>query len=197
MHIPFQYQVSEYDCVPTALMNAVSYLFERNEIPPMVIRHIYLYSLDTVGREARLGSAGTSRHAIRLLSHWLNCYKLKKFSVATEFLEQEDVLLEPGSRIFNCLEEGGVALCNILLDKRQEHYLTLLRVEDGWVYCFDPYFRKSLRGLRGRVCILKNEDGRSPNLKIETEWLAREDEDRRFCLGPVQKRECLLLWRTI
>ena len=45
MYIPLHYQVSEYDCVPTAFINAISYLFERNEIPPMVIRHIYLYSL--------------------------------------------------------------------------------------------------------------------------------------------------------
>lgn len=196
MHVPFQYQISEYDCVPTALINAVSYLFERNEIPPMVIRHIYLYSLDTVGRQTRLGIAGTSRHAIRLLSHWLNCYKIKNFSVATEFLEESEVHLNPGSRIHDCLEEGGVALCNILLGKSQEHYLMLMKIEDGWVYCFDPYFRISLRGLRDRVCILPSEHNHSPNLRIRSEWLAREEEDKRFCLGPVRKREGLLIWRT-
>jgi hypothetical protein len=198
MHVPLQYQVSEYDCVPITLINAVSYLFERHEIPPMVIRHIYLYSLDTVGRETRLGIAGTSRHAIRLLSHWLNAYKTKKFSVATEFLEEEAVHLKPGNRILPCLEEGGVALCNILLSKRQEHYLLLIKAqEDNWVYCFDPYFRKSLRGLRDRVCILSDENRHAPNLRIRIEWLDRDNDDGRFCFGPIPKRECLLMWRTI
>ena len=100
MYIPLQYQVSEYDCVPTSFINAVSYLFERNEIPPMVIRHIYMYSLDSVGRDARLGSAGTSKHAVRLLGSWLNSYKFRKFSVNTQFLEKEEVNFRKTNRNF-------------------------------------------------------------------------------------------------
>ena len=196
MHVPFQYQVSEYDCVPTTLINAVSYLFERNEIPPMVIRHIYLYSLDTVGRKTRLGIAGTSRHAIRLLGYWLNAYKTRKFSVATEFFDEDEVHLNQGSKILACLEDGGVALCNIFLGKHQEHFLMLVKVEKDWVYCFDPYFRKNLRGLRNRVCLLKDENDHTPNLKIRLEWMDQKDEAKRFCFGPIPKRECLLMWRT-
>ena len=196
MYTPLQYQVSEYDCVPAAFINAVSYLFERIEIPPMVIQHIYMYSLDTVARGARFGRSGTSTYAVRLLGNWLNSYKLKKFAVTTEFLEGEEVQLHQGSRIFACLEEGGVALCNILLGGWQEHYLMLIKVEDGWMHCFDPYLRKSIRGMRNRVRILETSDNRSPNLKIRVEWMAQEDESLRFCLGPTQMRECLLIWRT-
>ena len=196
MYSPLQYQISEYDCVPTAFINAVSYLFERNEIPPMVIRHIYLYSLDTVGRKARQGSAGTSTYAVRLLGNWLNSYKLKNFSVTTEFLEGSEVHLKQGNRILPCLEEGGVALCNILLSRRQEHYLMLIKIEDSWVYCFDPYFRIMLHGLRKNVCLMDNTDNRSPNLKIKIEWLEQDGDKTRFCLGPTQMRECLLIWRT-
>lgn len=196
MYTPLHYQVSEYDCVPTAFINAISYLFERNEIPPMVIHHIYMYCLDTVGRNARLGRSGTSRYAVHLLGYWLSSYKFKKFAVTTEFLEGEEVQLHQGGRIFTCLEEGGVALCNILLGGWQEHYLMLIKEEDGWVYCFDPYFRKSVRGMRNRVKIMETKDNRSPNLKIRVEWMAQEEEGVRFCLGPTQMRECLLMWRT-
>jgi hypothetical protein len=195
MYVPLHYQVSEYDCVPTAFINAVSYLFERQEIPPMVIRHIYLYTLDTVGRGARLGSRSTSRHAIRLLGHWLASYKFRKFSVVTDFLLREKVHLHPGNSIFFCLEQGGIALCNISLGGREEHYLMLMKVEDGWVHCFDPYLRTSIRGLRKDVRMLKNGHGRSANLKIRVEWMDRE-ESLRFCLGPAPLRECLLIWRT-
>jgi len=196
MYIPLQYQVSEFDCVPKAFMNAITYLFERNEIPPMVIRHIHLYSLDTVGREARLGSAGTSRYAVRLLGNWLNSYKFKKFSVSTEYLEGEEVHVDTGNKLFACLNEGGVVLCNFFLGLRQEHYIMLMMVENGWVCCFDSYFRKSLRGLRNKVQILKHDDPRAPNLKIRIDWMTQEDETLRFCLGPIEKRECLLIWRN-
>jgi hypothetical protein len=194
MFIPLHYQVSEYDCVPTAFINAVSYLFERNEIPPMVISHIYLYCLDTVGKNARFGIGGTSKYAVRLLGNWLSSYKMKKFSVTTEFLEKDDVHLRKNSRIFSCLEEGGIALCNILLGKNEPHYLMIIRIEDDWIYCFDPYKRVSLRGMKNRVSVLPSPDGRSPNLKIRAQWMDQEII-KRFCLGPVSMRECLLMWK--
>lgn len=195
MHIPLHYQVSEYDCVPTAFINAMNYLFERHEIPPMVIHHIYLYSLDTVGRNARFGVGGTSKYAVKLLGNWLNSYKMNKFSVTTEFLEKDTVHLGRKSNIFACLDDGGIALCNTLLTKGQQHYLMIVRIADGWVYCFDSYKRVSLRGMKNNVSILPYGEGRSPNLKIRTQWLDQLEE-KRFCLGPDSIRECLLIWRN-
>ena len=194
MYIPLHYQVSEYDCVPTAFINAINYLFERHEIPPMVISHIYLYSLDTVGRDARFGVGGTSKYAVRLLGNWLSSYKIKNFSVTTEFLEGDQVHLRKENRIYACLEEGGIALCNTLFSKSEPHYLMIIRIEDDWIYCFDSYRRVSLRGMKNRVAILPYEEGRTPNLKIRTQWMDQESS-KRFCLGPVSIRECLLIWR--
>ena len=42
MKNPLRYQVSEYDCGPTSLLNAVSFLFEREEIQPEILRNIML-----------------------------------------------------------------------------------------------------------------------------------------------------------
>lgn len=194
MYTPLHYQVSEYDCVPTALVNAVSYLFKRKEIPPMVIRHIYLYCLDTVGRDARFGIGGTSKYAARLVGNWLESYKIKQFSVRTQFLEKESVRLDGNGPIRSCLDEGGVVLCNILLTQREEHYIMITRIADDWVYVFDSYRRTAVRGMKGHVSILESRDGRSPNLKIRLSWLDQED-CRRFCLGPVPFREALLVRR--
>ena len=194
MHVPLHYQVSEYDCVPTAFINALTYLFERHEIPPMVISHIYLYSLDTVGRNSLFGVGGTSKHAVRLLGNWLNSYKMKKFSVYTEFLEKHEVSLIDGSRVHTCLQEGGVVLCNMLLTPKEEHYLMFIGVDDQWVYCFDSYRRISIRGMKDKVYILPCEDGRSANLKIKKSWLDQE-ATKRFTYGPVHIRECLLIRR--
>jgi hypothetical protein len=195
MYSPFHYQISEYDCVPTAITNAISYLFQRKEIPPMVIRHIYLYCLDTVGRDSRFGVGGTSKYAVRLVGNWLNSYRIKAFSVATQFLEKEQVSLEPGGQIETCLSEGGVVLCNILLTPRDEHYLMVTAMDEEWIYCFDSYRRQSLRGMKGMARVINDGDGRSANLKIRRDW-AEQDQVMRFCLGPMPMRETLLIWRT-
>nr|WP_321400378.1 hypothetical protein [uncultured Desulfobacter sp.] len=195
MYSPFHYQISEYDCVPTAITNAISFLFQRKEIPPMVIRHIFLYCLDTVGRDSRFGLGGTSKYAVRLVGNWLNSYRIKAFSVATQFLDKEDVSLEPGGRIESCLSEGGVVLCNILLTPRDEHYLMIIAMDDEWIYCFDSYRRQSIRGMKGVARVIDGGDGRSANLKIRRAWAA-QDEVKRFCLGPMTMRESLLVWRT-
>ena len=43
MNNPLHYQLPEYDCGPTSMLNAVSYLFRREEIPPEIIRSITLH----------------------------------------------------------------------------------------------------------------------------------------------------------
>lgn len=194
MLTPLQYQVSEYDCVPTALINAVSYLFHRKEIPPMVIRHIYLYCLDTVGRNARFGIGGTSKYAVRLVGNWLNSYRMKSFAVSTEFIEKEAVEINTKSKIVQCLDQDGVALCNMLLTKKEEHYLMITGIDDHWVYCFDSYCRTSVRGMKKNVEVLYSQDGRGPNLRIRQNWF-NQNLKERFCLGPLNIRESLLIWR--
>ena len=48
MKIPLAYQKTEYDCGPTTMMNALSCLFDREIIPPDVVKYIMMYSLDAV-----------------------------------------------------------------------------------------------------------------------------------------------------
>ena len=195
MHVPLQYQVSEYDCVPTAFINAVGCLFERHEVPPMVVRHIYTYSLDTVGRGARLGRGGTSKPAVHLLGHWLGAYKAGRFSVTTEYLDGDRVHVGRRSPILGCLEQDGVALLNIRLSKNEEHFVTTMGVDGDWLTLWDPYCRTVLRGLKGRVQLLPSE-GRSPNLAVRLDWLDGDAPGDRFTLGPRDEREALLIWRN-
>ena len=64
MKNPLHYQISEYDCGPTSMLNAIIYLFDRDEIPPEVIRNTMLYCLDCYSKEGIPGKRGTSRAAI-------------------------------------------------------------------------------------------------------------------------------------
>lgn len=58
MKSPLRYQMSEYDCGPTTMLNGISYLFPRESISPEIIRNIMLYSLDSYGGEGIMGKAG-------------------------------------------------------------------------------------------------------------------------------------------
>lgn len=40
MKNPLRYQLSEYDCGPTSMLNALAFLFEREDIPPEAVRNI-------------------------------------------------------------------------------------------------------------------------------------------------------------
>ena len=58
MKNPLHYQLSEYDCGPTSMMNALAYLFEREEIPPEAVRNTMLYCLDCHSKEGIPGKRG-------------------------------------------------------------------------------------------------------------------------------------------
>ena len=195
MQVPLHYQVSEYDSAPTAMLNAIIHLFDRRAVPPPVVRHIYTFSLDAVGGDARVGIAGTSDYAIQLLGHWLGSYKTRKFSVSTEYLTGDQVHLGPGNRLVGCLNAGGVVICDILLSGAEEHIVLATGSDSECIYFFDSYKRTSVRGMAGNVRVLASPDGRAPNLAIRREWLDADTHQRRFCFGLRSKRQCLLMVR--
>ena len=71
MKTPLHYQISEYDCGPTTMMNAMSFLFTREQLLPEIVQHIMLYSLDAYNAKGETGRSGTSRMAMMFLSNWL------------------------------------------------------------------------------------------------------------------------------
>ena len=98
MKNPLHYQFSEYDCGPTSMQNAISFLFEREEIPPEVLRNIMLYCLDCYSKEGIPGKRGISRAAMMFLSNWLNEFgNLGMMTVSSEYLSGDQVYIGPGS----------------------------------------------------------------------------------------------------
>jgi hypothetical protein len=67
-------------------------------------------------------------------------------------------------------------------------------IDETWIYCFDSYRRQSIRGMKGMARMIDEGDGRSANLKIKRDWAGQEQVER-FCLGPIQMRESLLIQR--
>ena len=87
MKNPLHYQVSEFDCGPTTVLNALSYLFQREDLPAELVRNIMIYCLDCYNEEGRPGGNGTSRAAMMFLSNWLNGFgKVSKLPVSSRYL---------------------------------------------------------------------------------------------------------------
>ena len=85
MKNPPRYQLSEYDCGPTSMLNALAFLFEREDIPPEAVRNIMLYCLDCYGSDGVSGKSGTSCAAMMFLSNWLNGFgKIGRLHISTQ-----------------------------------------------------------------------------------------------------------------
>lgn len=52
---PLDYQITEYDCGTTSILNAVRYLFKRKEIHPIVYKEIMRHTLDVTNNKGEYG----------------------------------------------------------------------------------------------------------------------------------------------
>ena len=191
MKQPLRYQITEYDCGPTSLLNAVSFLFEREDIPPELVRNIMLYSLDTYGADGFSGKSGTSHTAMLFLSHWLEGFgKAGRLPIRSEYLTGRDVNLGAGSRIVSALRRGGAAVVRLDLDGW--HYVLLTGIEGEGVRVFDPYYLPEplppdVQPAEG------HEEAYNrivPLARFETQELAP------YGFGPYEQREAVLLFNS-
>ena len=181
MDNPLRYQMTEYDCGPTSMLNAVSYLFRRDEIPPELTRNIMLYCLDCFGEDGSTGRRGTSRMAMMFLSNWLNGYgETGHLAVSSRYLSGRDAL-----------RRGGAAV--VRLDLEGWHYVLLTRVEGGDVYLFDPYYHEG--PFDNAELRVTNEHPCSYNRIVPVHYFERE-EISVYSLGPFDTREAILLFNT-
>jgi hypothetical protein len=192
MKIPLKYQSTEYDCVPISFLNAFNYLFDREEIPPEVIKTIVSYSLNTFNHDGELGKKGTTWLAIRFICEWLNDYsEAKDFKVECITLTGSEVNME-GSKLAKCLNKDGVILSRILLHNARYHYVLITDVDDNNVYLFDPYYRK--KKFEEEAIIILDNAFKANRKVCKSRFNSFEGEV--YSLGPKSERECVLITRV-
>ena len=188
------YQSSEYDCGPTSLTNAIRFLFEREEVPPLLLKQIWAMGNDTFSDGGEMGKHGTSKASMRYMASWLRDFgKVCGFPIQAEFLELEETAVAPGSRSWECLEKGGCVVMRCVAD-HIPHYVLLTRLlPDGEVGLFDPYEEEPVFREPGRRVVRGKP--RVMNRAVRYELLNREDE-ADYAMSALDTRENLLLWRT-
>lgn len=192
MKIPLKYQSTEYDCGPTAVTNGINFLFDRENIPPEVIRNIMLYSLDAYDRNGEAGKMGTTGMAMLFLSNWLNQFgKVKKWPINASVITGESVFISQNSEVITCLQSGGAVVAKVMLGVW--HYVLLTGVDEEYIYLFDPYYRK--RPFKEEGVTIINNDPTKLNRKVKREIFNSQGKEN-YAFGTIEERECVLLYNT-
>jgi len=186
--VPLKYQSTKYDCVPTTFLNAINYLFKRDEISPMVIQRILLYSLDTINKNGEHGKGGTTGLSCEFIVQWLNQYFKK--SLECEYIFGNDVNLSQNNKLVRCVNEGGVALCSVSNDKTGSmyHYILCTKADSDFLYFFDPWFRQQQFRWPDSNYLEWIKDKWNYNLKVSRQRLDL-DVYEKYSFGPVENRE--------
>ena len=187
------HQSSEYDCGPTSMVNAIRFLFEREEIQPGVLKHIWLMGIDTYCDKGHVGRHGTSRASMRYMSDWLIEFgKGCCFPVQAEFLDGEDCVVEPNSRAWNCLAQGGCVVMRCYTGKIPHYVLLTALLDSGEVGLFDPYAEDVHFTEPGRR-VVEGEPKRM-NRAVRYDLLnLTEQED--YAMGEFTERDMVLVQR--
>lgn len=191
LKIPLNYQQSEYDCVPITFLNALSYLCNREEIDPLLIKMIYQQSLDSFDDHGNPGKCGTSEQAVESMAIWINQYSRKIFlGIYCEFLSSNEVTFE-NSLISTKVNYGGVLLPCVHF-AGSYHYVLVTGLDDSFVYIFDPYYMA--------INSLEKEFDFITDQPLKMNRRVRKDvffgvESRPYALGEMSKRECVLIYR--
>lgn len=70
MKVPLRYQNTEYDCGTTSFVNALAYLYDREDVPVELLKAIYKFTLDVEDKNGIEGKGETSRKHAQLLAKY-------------------------------------------------------------------------------------------------------------------------------
>lgn len=147
----YYYQISNYDCGTTSLLNALNMVLSRDEICPDFLKAIYHHSLDDMGHE-KIGYKGTSNKSMQHIAYLLNSYaKEKHIGLEVIFKEKENI-----QDLLSMLEQGYIAIVRCYLE--DDHYIIINKIKDNNVYAWDPYYLDLNQSDKEVEIILDNEN---------------------------------------
>ena len=201
MKIPLRYQMTEFDCGPTAVANAISFLYDTEEVPPDFVKVIYQYTLDECNAKGAPYRMGTSPCSLAFLAEWFNRYgKRVGFPIRCEYYDKDQVSFREGSPVMEGLRNGAAAVMKCMFGCEQ--YITVTGMDDTYVHVFDPYF-SNLRKKKikeefgvGRIEVVKDKP-MEMNRLIPIEVMDCSGvQGHSYCMQECEKRIALLFFKT-
>ena len=175
------------------MINALRFLYEREEIQPGLLKHIWAMGNDTYCEKGRLGCRGTSKAAMRYMADWFNSYGAGcRFPIAAAFLDGGDADVRPGSRTWQCLQSGGCAVMRCTAGGIGHYVLLTALLPEGEIGLFDPYEEEPDFTEPGRRVV--RGEPKKCNRAVRYDLL-NLPEIADYAMGTLEDREMLLIWR--
>ena len=191
MKVPLRYQNTEYDCGTTSFVNALAYLYDREDVPVELLKAIYKFTLDVEGSDGIEGKGGTSRKNAELLTKYFVEYanNNKQFDIKCKILYGNDVTLE---KMENSLNDKGVIIARCWQDT--EHYVLITKIDDNFAYLFDPYYLKEDYYVGDKDVAIVLHETFTHNRIFNIERLFDESL-KDFSLLEKSNRSIILMWK--
>ncbi len=180
MKIPLRFQMTETDSGKTTLLNAICYLFDREDTDSSLIKSVYK---NTVNEDnILLKQESICDFAKKILSK-------KKYNLDLMLLNREEVNLKT---IKDNLKDKNTCIIIHLYLNGKSHYALLTDIDNNYIYIFDPYYLDDVYFDEERMVeiIFDNpfEYNRRVNIKRFNNMTMSD-----FALGPLEHRECLII----
>jgi len=189
MKTPLRFQVTEYDCGTVSLYNAISYLFDREEIPAQLLKTIHKYTLDCYDDKGNPGQGGTSKEAIEKIASFMTKYtNSNNFGIKCEKLDNDEITID---KLAKCVKENGCIFVRVLLETG--HYVIITKIIKDKAYIFDPYYLDKNKYKDKEEKIVLNKPF-THNRVVSLKRLFSET-NKDFAFGDKNKRECVLMNR--
>lgn len=187
MKIPLRFQITEFDCGTVALQNAISYLYEREDIPAELIREINLYTLNCYDDKGALVSDSSS---IEKMTEWITNYTNQNdFKLSANHYRKEEVNLE---LVKKCIANKGCVFMGTYLEEC--HYVTITDIDDEYVYLWDPYYLdEDYYDLNSEIIIILDQPFKYNRMVKINKFLSSDVTN--YALGPIDTRECVCFER--
>ncbi|MDD6727095.1 MAG: hypothetical protein PUE16_07165 [Lactimicrobium massiliense] len=190
MKLPLQYQISEYDCGPTSLRNAMAFLMEREKMPQEVLCAIMNICLDGYhahGTREPVSVHGTSDDAMMTFAG-----KFNDIAKKDHLPYHVDVVLDTdvnthNALIRNALHNGGAVVAKVMVDVA--HYVLMTGEKDDTVRLFDPYIPEKPYHHEGVTWTYDHPH--SYNVEVKADYMDRNDTEW-WSFGKMDERIALV-----
>lgn len=191
MKTPLRYQITDFDCGSVNLLNCLTYLFEREELPAELVRVISTYTLSFYDMKGNLEKNMENKSLAFYVSNWINKFAAQKnIPVKCKFELGADVSVYD---IVDCLKKGGCVHMKTGTD--QSPYVMLTAIDDNYVYLFDPCFKSFLENKNSVNVQAIDDNPFGFNRRVTIEHFLSE-KHINYAIGPVKYREALILKRN-
>ncbi len=191
MIVPLRYQNTEYDCGTTSFVNALAYLYDREDVPVELLKAIYRFTLDAENKEGVEGKGGTSKkHAELLTKYFIEYATSNNFDIYCKVLYGEDVTLDI---MKNTIKNNGVIIARCY--QESEHYVLITKIDDNFAYIFDPYYLNEDYYVNDEDVAIVLHESFTHNRLVKTERLFDESH-KDFSLLEKNRRSIILLNRS-